>query len=214
MPLTNSVTANGISISMNIVQALSIIIASGVAIYGINAWRRELKGKKEHDLAEEVLALSYECKDKLRAIRNPGSFGGEGKSRKPEPHETPETTKQLNMAYVTFERYHSYQETFNRLFSLRYRFMALFGATAAQPIEEIRLSLNDIFVSAHMLADLWTRKTPSFSSDKKENEYYEGIQKHQKVIWGNFGGSDEFDQKINSIIAKLEDFCSKILKKS
>ena len=48
----------------------AIIIASITAIYGINAWRREYRGKKDIDLAEETLALFYKAKDAISAIRN------------------------------------------------------------------------------------------------------------------------------------------------
>lgn len=41
----------------DVIKSLSIIIASIVAIYGINSWRREAKWKRKYELAEEVLSL-------------------------------------------------------------------------------------------------------------------------------------------------------------
>ena len=89
---------------LEILASLAIILASGVAIYGISSWRREMMGKRKYELTEEVLALFYEAREKISAIRSIHGNVEEGKSRKPNPKETPEEQKALNDAYVIFER--------------------------------------------------------------------------------------------------------------
>lgn len=50
-------------IKMNeIIKNIGLIVAAVTAIYGINAWRREFRGKKQYELAEEVLTLRYDCR--------------------------------------------------------------------------------------------------------------------------------------------------------
>jgi hypothetical protein len=68
----------------DILESVSIIIAAIVAIKGIDSWRRELRGSKEVELSEQVLALFYECRDNIRFIRNPFSHSDEGSTRKGE----------------------------------------------------------------------------------------------------------------------------------
>ena len=70
-----------------LIKNISIIIASWTAVYGIDQWRREYRGKRQAELAEEVLSLFYEAQDAVRHIRNPFGFGGEGASRKLENKE-------------------------------------------------------------------------------------------------------------------------------
>lgn len=48
---------------IDLIQGASVIIASCVAIFGINAWRKEFVDKRRIELAEEVLALFYQAKD-------------------------------------------------------------------------------------------------------------------------------------------------------
>ena len=53
---------------------ISVIVASCTAIYGIGSWRREYRGKKMADLAEEALCLFYEARDAIQHIRNMVGF--------------------------------------------------------------------------------------------------------------------------------------------
>jgi len=46
---------------LEIINPISIIVAAGVAVYGVNAWRREHVGKRRRELAEDTLALFYTC---------------------------------------------------------------------------------------------------------------------------------------------------------
>jgi hypothetical protein len=48
---------------IDLIQGVSVIIASGMAFVGIKAWREEFVGKRRIELAEEVLALFYQAKD-------------------------------------------------------------------------------------------------------------------------------------------------------
>ena len=121
-----------IMVVLEIIQSLAIIAASIVAFFGINSWRKEMKEKKEYTLAEEVLALFYEAQDKINAIRNPFSLEGEGRSRKADPSETPKQKEILDQAYVFIERYNNNSEVLNKLRTIRYRFMVLFGKNQAK----------------------------------------------------------------------------------
>jgi len=87
-------------IIFDIIQNISIIVASAVAVWGINSWRREAKWKRKYEVAEEVLSLFYECREKFQVIRSPFGYEGEGKTRKRSEQATPEETARLDSAYV------------------------------------------------------------------------------------------------------------------
>lgn len=142
-------------------RTVPVGLAALVAIYGIDAWRRELRGKKQVELAEEVLALFYEAKDVISAIRSVVGYMGEGKTRKRGPNEKPEDSEALDSAYVVFERYQGRQELFNRIHALRYRFRVHFGDEAAAPFEELSRIVNKLLTASHMLGVLWTMRRPS-----------------------------------------------------
>jgi hypothetical protein len=195
-----------------IIENVGLIVASITAIYGINAWKREFRGKKKYELAEEVLAQFYDCRDRLREIRSPFSHNEEGSSRKKDPKEREEDTELLNRAYVVFERYQKYQETFNKLFALRYRFMALFGKEAAQPIEDFRIALNEVFISAQRLPNYWRRQGRVPMSDEQFKDHLKGMHKYEGIFWGTFSDKDEFNTKIEGIVSQIEATCSQIIR--
>lgn len=74
---------------VKILESLAVIAAALTAIIGISSWRREMRERREYELAEEILSLFYEARDKISAIRSPLVWSGEGKSRQASPEESP-----------------------------------------------------------------------------------------------------------------------------
>jgi len=200
---------------IKILESLAVFTASIVAIFGINSWRREIRGRKKYELAEEVLALFYEARDKISAIRSIHGNVEEGKSRKPNLKETPDEQKALNDAYVIFERYHKNQDTFNRLHALRYRFMAIFGSNKAKPFYDLNKTMNEIFISAHMLGKLWNMRSQTYlpRGEDEYNKIIKDIQKYEAIFWEGINEPDPITLRVEGIISEIEKICEPILKK-
>lgn len=193
-------------------ENIGLVIASFTAIYGVNEWRRQLKGRREYELAEEVLTLVYDCRERLRSIRSPFSHTGEGSTRKADPNETPEQTELLNRAYIVFERYEQHREVFAELFVLRYRFMAVFGQESAEPLEKFRQSLNEVFVSANMLPTYWLRQGRVQMGKEEFERHLKEMHEHESVFWGTLSERDHFNDKIEGFVSEIESVCSKIIR--
>ena len=192
-------------------QNSSIIIAALVAIFGIDAWRREYVGKRRMELAEEVLALFYQVRDILGAIRNPVGFNGEGESRKAGENESPETKKALDLAYVVVERYNKHVEVFARLHALRYRFMAQVGIIESQPFDELDQVLNQIFLAARRLAREWSRHERQFASEADRASFMKRLRESEAIFWSG-EDPDPIEDKVEGLIAKIEVTCMDILR--
>lgn len=191
-----------------LVRDFSVLLAAWMAIYGIDSWRREFRGKRDIELAEDVLALFYEARDAITSIRSPFGYEGEGNSRKAGPNETPEQKKARDRAFVVFERYEKYSELFSRLHASRYRFMARFGRDFARPFDEIRKALNTIFIAARMLSDLWARGS-WFPSPEHEQRHEQQRQRHESVFWQM--GEDEVTSQVDAAVAEIETICSAVI---
>lgn len=189
---------------MNIISSISVIIASLVAIYGINAWKREYVGKRKIELAEEVLAMFYEARDAIRFIRNPLGFEGEGKSRKVDSGETEEQKLAKDQAFVVYERYHKRNELFNKLHSLRYRFMVHYGAASEKPFYELNRITNKIILASNMLSVMWVDNRVQFRTDKQKTKHYEDLKKYEAIIWSDWGDEDPINPRIDDIISEIE----------
>ena len=139
----------------NILESVSIIIAAWTVIISITAWRREYIGKRNLELAEEILALFYESRDAIRGIRSPFGFAGEGSTRKPSPNESPKDKEVYDKTFVTHERYNRCSDLFNKLFSMRYRYMARFGRNSVKPFDELKAIVIEILSAADTITYYW-----------------------------------------------------------
>jgi hypothetical protein len=191
-------------------QSASIILAAGVAIFGIDAWRREYVGKRRMELAEEVLALFYQARDVIRQIRNPFGLAGEGETRKADPNESPEKKRALDNAYVVFERYNKHTELFGRLHALRYRFMAQIGIEEAKPFNDLSGILSDIFLAARQLSRYWTRDERTLRTEAELEKHAKKVEEAESMFWSG-GTPDPIEERLEAVVRDIEHTCQRIL---
>jgi hypothetical protein len=204
---------------LNSLQSISVIVASvvgsGTVIYGINAWRREYAGKRKLELAEEVLALFYEARDAIRFIRNPFGYVGEGSSREAAANESPEEKRINDQANVVFERYSQRKELFNKINSMRYRYMAQFGKDSAKPFDNLNGIISDIFGAAQMLAYYWKRQgSRQWKNEEERQQHLEEMHKSEAVFWQMTPAKDEITPRLEAVISEIEAQSAKIIGKS
>lgn len=195
--------------TVTFLKEISLLIGIWVAIYGIDSWRREHKGKRQIELAEETLALFYEARDVIAYIRNIVSYGSETENivrGEGEPEEKYEARKQ---ASIVFKRYNANQELFNKIHAMRYRFMAQIGKDHAEPFKELRKIVNEIFVSARMLSQLWSRRY--FRTPEQEEKHYKNIERHEANFYEGIEEEDPIIPRLNKLVSEMESTCNTII---
>jgi hypothetical protein len=190
---------------IDIAQITSIFIASLVAVYGIEAWRREFVGKRRIELAEEVLALFYQAKDVIGWIRFPAGPTGESSTRKSETVETPHQKQIRDEAYVISKRLNEHSELFSRIRTLRYRFMAQFGKDASVPFDDLKSILDEILVAANLWVML--SQVDTCKHDPQQLQAHRAkIDEREKILWG-MGKDDPISVRIESVVKDIERIC-------
>ncbi len=191
-------------------QSISVIVASVVAIYSINSWRREAKWKRKYELAEEVLANLYESQQAIRYIRSPIGFQDEGSSRKIDKNETPEQTRVYNQAYVVRERFKNNSDALQKLRSLKYRFIALFGKENEEHFNKFSQTINQIFFAADEIA---RTKLGEYGNEKEFN--LKILRDNSKIIYAKITDKDNdlIEKEIQNAVDKIETECSKVIGK-
>jgi hypothetical protein len=205
---TSTQRGNTLVQAVELTSHFAVIAASLVAIYGIGAWRREFKGKRDIELAENALELFYRAERAIEAIRCPGSYSSEEQGRVPVPHETPEQEKARNQAHVVFRRIQDHGAIFDQLYALRFRFMARFGRERAMPFDEMKMVIDEIWVSAGCLAELWAQRLRGGDHTSQGTE--QQIEKHQAVIWP-MGEKDQIGLRVAEITEEIEVVCRPII---
>jgi hypothetical protein len=185
-------------------KSVSILVASGVAIWGISAWRREHVGKKRLDTAEEMLSLFYQARDAIRDIRNPGSFASESSGRVRNPEESEEDAKARDMAYIPIARYQRQSEVFGKLRSVRYRAMAQFGPPIGKPFDDLDRIIAEIMSATSVLPRLW--KDSGNSRLEERNLPFRA--KMEARIWAGVdddGKPDALTLRVDAIVSEVEN---------
>ena len=175
-------------------KQISIFLGIGVALYGIDSWRREHTGKRRIELAEDALALFYEAMDAIKYMRHPASFSSETDDIEKDKGETENQYQARKNASVVFKRYNDHQEIFNKLHAMRYRFMAQIGKNKAEPFNDIRKIINEIISSARRLSRLWDRS--HFQTEEQWNKHQEQINKQEAVFWEEWGEKDAINLRL------------------
>jgi len=195
--------------NISFLRDLSLLIGIWVAIYGIDSWRREHKGKREIELTEDVLALFYEARDIIKYMRHPFSSAGECADVEKLPDETENQWQARKNASVVFKRYNERKDLFNRIYAMRYRFMAQIGPAEAQPFEDLNKIVKEILVAARVLAQLWPRNY--FRTEEQYEQHRKRVEKHEAVFWQGTLDEDPIDPRLDSIVAEIEKTCRKII---
>lgn len=192
-----------------IIEKVSVLIAIWAAIYGIDSWRREHRGKRRMELAEDTLALFYEAKDAIAHIRHPAGTSNETEDIKRGENESEKDYTARKSASIVFVRYNQHSELFNKIHAMRYRFMALIGKEQAEPFESLRKIEKEIFISARMLARLWARE--HFRTGEQQEKHFEDIRRYEEIFWGAGGENDPIEPKVEAVITEIERICSSVI---
>jgi hypothetical protein len=191
---------------IELVQGVSVIVASIAAFFGIKAWHEEFVGKRKLELAEEALALFYQANDVIAFMRFPAGFADERSSRKLEAVETPKQKQIRDDAYVTFERYNLNREIFSRIQALRYRFMAQFGKDSASPFCRLKSVLDALLGAARQWVMLSEIAEHTFSRPESFQKHQLRIEEFEKILWGIDEG-DPISQRVEGIVQEMEQIC-------
>ncbi|EGV42876.1 hypothetical protein BZARG_2062 [Bizionia argentinensis JUB59] len=192
-------------IILDILNTIGVLATCGVAIWGINSWRRETKWKRKYELAEEILASLYESQQDIRSIRSPIGLQNEGNSRKAQDNETPEQTRIYNQAYSVRERFKNNSAALIKLHSLKYRFMALFGKEYEEHFNQFSKTVNSIFFAAEQIAFL---NLGEYGDDKEFK--LKILEDNNQIIYASIlnKNEDKVEIDIQNAVDAIEAICA------
>lgn len=87
--------------------------------------------------------------------------------------------------------------------------MAQIGTSQAEPFDELRKIVNEIFSAARMLARLWPRN--HFRADEQLEEHYKKIQKYEAVFWEGLEEEDQIAKRLAKTVADMERYCRDVI---
>lgn len=188
-----------------IAQMVAVISACWAIISGVGAWKREFIGKRQIELAEQVLEKFFEVKDAIAYIRNPFASSDEGKTRQRRDGETTAESDLLDRGYIVVERYSKKENVFADFNTVKYKFMASFGPETEQIFIDTNKALNSIFVSARMLATHYWQRQGRVQMEKDEfQKHLDEMHRHEGIFWDIGSDTDEIRIQLKAIQERLE----------
>lgn len=88
----------------NITIGVSALVVALIASFGINRWRKELKGKTKYEVARNVMKLAYKVEADLRILRSPFTWSGEFSERQKREDETANVIPVMDEWYAREKR--------------------------------------------------------------------------------------------------------------
>lgn len=199
----------------DLLESVAVIAAAVVAAFGVNSWRREHVGKRQLELAEEVLAMFYEAQDAVRAIRSPFGYTNEGRTRKPETNETASQKEWRDRAFVTIERSQQFSPLLSKIRSARYRFIAIFGTEAGEPFLELNRLINELHWAANDYSEHMDHgvhlDTENETTLRERQEESTKLRRILHEFPSRPDRPDEFGDRLKTLIETIERTCKPII---
>jgi hypothetical protein len=190
-------------------QTLGVLVASGVAIWGIGSWRREFRGKRRIELAENVLARMYEARDAINSIRYPVFLAAEIAERQPMQGESFFQKEMRGRVCVVVSRHKHYRRLFNKLFSMRYRIMAVISKDAVKPIDDIRSIISEMEVAIEGLLGMCSSLPETEEALLKQQK--ESLGFYEKILGWMSRDEDSIKKRVESAVSQMEEICRPVI---
>lgn len=188
-----------------IIQAISVCITAVFASIGLNAWRRQVVGKRALEIAEETLLATYKVRGVIRQARRP-TLGAGATRPKPEQPEEQRVAEDRNMYYATIETLRKNVDTFAKFEQCCELCIVYFGERARKPFRQIYECIwsMESAVSVLMRDAGLTARTPQHVEELERRHRENGA-----VVWeAEDGKPDPIRRKVNAAVTEIEAMCA------
>ena len=184
--------------------ALGAATAAGFTAYfaskALTAWRGEMVGRRKAELAEEVLAATYEATEKIKESRIPMAFSGEGVTFHVPEGVTPQQRANAQALYAPAERLVSNPEFWARFEAVRFRAKAFFGLPAWDAVNAVLRVRREIHTASSTLARNALRAPQAQISDAM-------VAALEAKIWDSDEPDDPLTVRLKDALMTIEGIC-------
>lgn len=193
-------------ITRDLIVGISALATAVVAILGINAWRRQLKGTTEYNLALKVLRAVYDVRESTL----------EARGRIMLPSETPEAlmlngaeeARVVANSRAYERRLARVREARSHLLLVQQEALAVWGDPAKNALQDLFEAINDLFTTYDLYFDEEISLARRVDRDGRKEERDADNLAMRRVLFSRPGRDDKdpFGERIDRAVAKAEDF--------
>jgi len=191
----------------DLMVGLSAVAATLLAFQGVNAWRRQLKGTAEYQVARKVLKTVYAVREALIETRARFTFPSEWAGRAPEASGAEE--------FAVLIAAQSYRERLARLGRARAELslvqqeaLALWSEPAKEALEEVFGVIDELFATYDQYFDVEIARARRKDLEGVEEERDADSLVMNRLLYSRpeLDGRDPFGKKIAKAVGRAEEF--------
>jgi hypothetical protein len=189
-----------VTIVKDVLLGLSAVSAAVFAYLGLDAWRKELKGKAEYELAKNVLKSAYRVRESFKHVRHPAIFQYEYPPDMTDHigHLKPEHDYE-GTAHVYETRWKKMDEAFRELEEHHLAAQVEWGAEFQDVIKKLRSCRADLLVTIQQFLE--RKKNPHGASRSTAEERAE-----ERSVLYHLGSDSKHDKFTPEIDAAVDEF--------
>lgn len=179
--------------------ALAAVTTAGVAVYGVNRWRSELRGRAEFQTARELMRATLQVRDQIRSVRAPfiaaqefpDGYSPIGTSNKVKPVDA--------WAHVYRNRWNPLQAALVELEAQQLEAEVLWGEAIRVKSDNLLACANELFAAIEAVLSDKAQGGEDFRADP-------GFGKDMKAIVNRQPREkDNFEQKVALAVTAVEN---------
>lgn len=198
--LMNFFTEN-ITIIKDFIISFAAIVTASVAFFGLKSWKKEAKGKKEIEIAYDLLRSIYSLREQIKSFRSPLYSGWEfpeGYADNFLDSSCEETFSAYSHLY--FNRWERIRVVLVEFESLALSGEAMWGEQSRQKTDSLLRLIDELYVNM----EIFLRDKQSCGEDFKTNRDFGDNVK--SVLTAHSTIENEMSNKIKESIDQLESF--------
>lgn len=181
---------------------IAVAVAAGVGAFvawkGLGAWRQQLKGSNEYDLARRLLKSTYQLRDALAAARSPAMFGGEmpRPSRDEAGGMSEDQIRFFGTSGAYSERFRAVQEHRRALQADLLEAEALWGTRLKSLYQPLFSLQHDLWMAIYMYLRSIDPSVPDSSRESFGKLFYD---KHDSALYDVSEGDEKPDAYVTKV---------------
>jgi len=197
--------SSAVSTIKDIILGVVAIFGAVVAVKGLSAWRQQLKGTNEYQIAIKVLKAIFSLRDAISNSRERLILSAEMADRPRLEGEDPREAEVLDEAHAYHKRLQSVRGAHSELHLAELEALTLWGQTAREALEPMYKAVNDLFAtySTFFEADLLRAR----SGDRRA----ETLREMHKTLF-RAPDNDRFGKTIEDAVKAGEEHFRQYLK--
>lgn len=194
--------AEWVGMASDIVVAVAAGVGAFVAWKGLGAWRQQLEGSNEYDLARRLLKSTYQLRDAMTVARSPFMLGGE----KPKPTSgeassmSVEESDYAGTLGAYSERFRVVQEHRRSLQADLLEAEALWGSRLKPLYQPLFRLQHELWMAIHMYLRSIDPKQAGTSRESFGKIFFE---KHHDTLYDMSEGEEKPDAFANGVLTAI-----------